>query len=156
MGPVTPNIQIQLFKRDEGRGVLAALGAQRFTVTEVSEFGQQKEHTEIYRGTEHALSFVPKVRIDLAVASERANKVIAAIQDTARTGQVGEGKIFVSPIERAVRIRTGETDKAAGQTFTDISCDEEADNGIRDIRAPKIRVIRGCSLGDRDSLSCIR
>ena len=153
---VTANIQIQLFKLDAGQSVLTALGAQGLTVTEVKGFGQHKGHTEIYRGTEYALSFVPKVRIDLVVASEQADKVIAAIQDTARTGQVGDGKIFISPNERAVRIRTGQTDKAAVQTFTDISCDEEADNGIRDIHAPKPRVIRGCSLGDHDSLSCIR
>jgi nitrogen regulatory protein P-II 2 len=150
----TANIQIQLFKLDAGQSVLMALGAQGLTVTEVKGFGQRR--TEIYRGTEYALSFVPKVRIDLVVASEQADKVIAAIQDTARTGQVGDGKVLVSPIERAVRVRTGETDKAAMQTFTDISCDEEGDNGIRDIRAPKNPVIRGCSLGDRDSLSCIR
>ena len=152
---VAANIQTQLFKLDEGRSQQMALGVQGMTVTEVKGFGQQQGPTEIYRGTEHALSFVPKVGIDL-VASEQADKVIAAIQDTARTGQVGDGKILVSPIERAVRIRTGETDKAVVQTFTDISCDEEGDNGSRDIRAPKTRVIRGCSLGDRDSLSCIR
>lgn len=153
---VAANIQIQLFKLDAGQSVLTALGAQGLTVTEVKGCGQQTGHTEIYRGTEYALSFVPKVRIDLVVASEQADKVIAAIQDTVRTGQVGDGKILVSPIQRAVRIRTGETDKAAMQIFTDISCDEEGDNGIRDIRAPKNPVIRGCSLGDRDSLSCIR
>jgi nitrogen regulatory protein P-II 2 len=152
---VAANIQTQLFKLDEGRSLQMALGVQGMTVTEVKGFGQQQGPTEIYRGTEHALSFVPKVGIDL-VASEQADKVIAAIRDTARTGQVGDGKILVSPIERAVRIRTGETDKAVVQTFTDISCDEEGDNGSRDIRAPKTRVIRGCSLGDRGSLSCIR
>jgi nitrogen regulatory protein P-II 2 len=152
---VAANIQTQLFKLDEGRSLQMALGVQGMTVTEVNGFDQQQGPTEIYRGTEHALSFVPKVGIDL-VASAQADKVIAAIQDTARTGQVGDGKILVSPIERAVRIRTGETDKAVVQTFTDISCDEEGDNGSRDIRAPKTRVIRGCSLGDRDSLSCIR
>ena len=152
---VTANIQTQLSKLDEERA-LATLGAQGIAVTEVKGFGQQKGHTEIYRGTEYASSFVPKVRIDLVAGSEQADKVIAAIKDTARTGQVGDGKISVSPIERAVRTRAGETDKGAGQTFTDISCDKEADNGIRDIRAPKTRVIRGCSLGDRDSLSCIR
>ena len=152
---VTANIQTQLSKLDERRA-LATLGAQGIAVTEVKGFGQQKGHTEIYRGTEYASSFVPKVRIDLVAGSEQADEVIATIQDTARTGQVGDGKILVSPIERAVRVRTGETDKAAMQTFTDISCDEEGDNGIRDIRAPKNPVIRGCSLGDRDSLSCIR
>jgi nitrogen regulatory protein P-II 2 len=148
---VTATIQIQLFKLEAGQSVLAALGAQGLTVTEVKGFGQQNGHTEIYRGTE----YVPKVRIDL-VASEQANKVIAAIQDAATTGQVGDGKVLVLPTKRAVRIRTGETDKAAMQTFTDISCDEEGNNGIRDIRAPKNRDIRACSLGDRNSLSCIR
>ena len=148
---VTATIQIQLFKLEAGQSVLAALGAQGLTVTGVKGFGQQNGHTEIYRGTE----YVPKVRIDL-VASEQANKVIAAIQDAATTGQVGDGKVLVLPTKRAVRIRTGETDKAAMQTFTDISCDEEGNNGIRDIRAPKNRDIRACSLGDRNSLSCIR
>ena len=120
---VTANIKIQLFKLDAGQSVLTALGAQGLAVTEVKGCGQQKRHTEIYRGPEYALSFVPKVRIDLVVAPEQADKVIAAIQDTARTGQVSDGKILVSPIERAVRVRTGETDKAVVQTFTDISCD---------------------------------
>jgi nitrogen regulatory protein P-II 2 len=152
---VAASIQTQPFKLHEGRRVRTALGVQGMTATEVKGFGQQKRPTEICRGTAHALSFVLKVRIDL-VASEQADEVEAAIQDTARTGQVGDGRILVSPIERAVRIRTGETDKAVVQTFTDISCDEEGDNGSRDIRAPKTRVIRGCSLGDRDSLSCIR
>ena len=152
---VTANILTQLSKLDEER-VLTTLGAQGIAVTEVKGFGQQKGHTEIYRGTEYASSFVPKVRIDLVAGSEQADEVIAAIQDTARTGQVGDGKILVSPIERAVRIRTGEADKAVVQTFTDISCDQEGDNGSRDIRAPKTRVIRGCSHGDHASLPCIR
>jgi nitrogen regulatory protein PII len=152
---VTANIQTQLSKLDERRA-LATLGAQGIAVTEVKGFGQQKGHTEIYGGTEYASSFVPKVRIDLVAGSEQADEVIATIQDTARTGQVGDGKISVSPIERAVRTRAGETDKGAGQTFTDISCDKEGDNGIRDIRAPKTRVIRGCSHGDHASLPCIR
>jgi nitrogen regulatory protein P-II 2 len=104
---------IKPFKLDEVQIALAALGVQGMTVTEVKGFGRQKGHTEIYRGAEYAISFVPKVRIDLVVASEQADKVVAAIQDTARTGEVGDGKIFVSPIERAVRIRTGETDEAA-------------------------------------------
>src|SRR5258706_12314103 len=144
---VAANIQTQLFKLDEGRSLQMALGVQGMTVTEVKGFGQQQGPTEIYRGTEHALSFVPKVGIDL-VASEQADKVIAAIQDTARTGQVGDGKILVLPIERAVRIRTGETDKAVVQTFTDISCDKEGDNGSRDKRPPKTRVILGSPLGN--------
>ena len=110
---VAANIQTQLFKLDEGRSLQMALGVQGMTVTEVKGFGRQKGHTEIYRGAEYAISFVPKVRIDLVVASEQADKVVAAIQDSARVGEVGDGKIFVSPIERAVRIRTGETDEAA-------------------------------------------
>jgi nitrogen regulatory protein PII len=154
---VTANIEIQLFKLDGGRSVLTALGLPGMTVTEVKGFGHHRGHAEIYRGSEYALSLVPKVRSDPVVAFEQADKVIPAIQDTARTGKVGDCKIFVSPIERAFRIRTGETDKAVVQTFTEISCDEEGDNGIRDIRPPKKnRVIRGCSLGDRDSRSCIR
>jgi len=104
---------IKPFKLDEVQSALTALGVQGMTVTEVNGFGRQKGHTEIYRGAEHAISFVPKVRIDLVVASEQADKVVAAIQATARVGEVGDGKIFVSSIERAVRIRTGETDEAA-------------------------------------------
>jgi nitrogen regulatory protein P-II 2 len=104
---------IKPFKLDEVRIALTALGVEGMTVAEVKGFGRQKGHTEIYRGAEYTVSFVPKVRIDLVIASEQADKVVAAIQDTARTGQVGDGKIFVSPIERAVRIRTGETDEAA-------------------------------------------
>jgi nitrogen regulatory protein PII len=153
---VAANTQTQPFKLDEGRRVRSVPGVHGITVTEVQGFGQQKGHTEICRATAHALSFVPTVRIDFVAASEQADKVIAAIQDTARTGHLGDGNIFVSPIERAFRIRTGETDKAAVQTFTDICCDEEGDHGIWNIRAPKTRISRGCSLGDRDSLSCIR
>jgi nitrogen regulatory protein P-II 2 len=104
---------IKLFKLDEVQSALTALGVQGMTVTEVKGFGRQKGHTEIYRGAEYAISFLPKVRIDLVVASEQADKVVAAIQDTARAGEVGDGKIVVSSIERAVRIRTGETDEAA-------------------------------------------
>src|SRR5216684_5645648 len=140
---------IKPFKLDEVQSELTALGVQGMTVTEVKGFGRQKGHTEIYRGAEYAISFLPKVRIDLVVASEQADKVAAAIRDTARVGEVGDGKIFVSSIERAVRIRTGETDEAAVQTFTDICCDEEGDHGIWNIRAPKTRISRGCSLGDR-------
>ena len=104
---------IKPFKLDEVKSALTALGVQGMTVTEVKGFGRQKGHTEIYRGAEYAISFLPKVRIDLVVASEQADKVVATIRDAARTGEVGDGKIFVSPIERAVRIRTGETDEAA-------------------------------------------
>jgi nitrogen regulatory protein P-II 2 len=104
---------IQPFKLDDVRSALTALGVQGMTVTEVKGFGRQSGHTEIYRGAEYAINFVPKIRIDLVVAAEQASKVVAAIQDTARSGEVGDGKIFVLPVERAVRIRTGETDEAA-------------------------------------------
>jgi nitrogen regulatory protein P-II 2 len=104
---------IKPFKLDEVKSALTALGVQGMTVTEVKGFGRQKGHTEIYRGAEYAISFLAKIRIDLVVASEQADKVVAAIRDTARVGEVGDGKIFVSSIERAVRIRTGETDEAA-------------------------------------------
>jgi nitrogen regulatory protein PII len=103
----------QAIKLDEVQSALTALGVQGMTVTEVKGFGRQKGHTEVYRGAEYAISFLPKVRIDLVVASEQADKVVAAIRDAARVGEVGDGKIFVSSIERAVRIRTGETDEAA-------------------------------------------
>jgi nitrogen regulatory protein P-II 2 len=104
---------IKPFKLDEVQGALTTLGVQGMTVAEVKGFGRQKGHTEIYRGAEYAVRFVPKVRIDLVVASERVDQVVAAIQNIARTGEVGDGKIFVSQIERAVRIRTGEADEAA-------------------------------------------
>jgi nitrogen regulatory protein P-II 2 len=104
---------IKPFKLDEVQTALTALGVHGMTVTEVKGFGRQRGHTEIYRGAEYTVSFVPKVRIDLVVASEQADQIVAAIQGAARVGEVGDGKIFVSPIERAVRIRTGETDEAA-------------------------------------------
>ncbi len=104
---------IKPFKLEEVRSALTAIGVQGMTVTEVKGFGRQKGHTEIYRGAEYAVNFVPKVRIDVVVTSEQADKVVAAIQETAKTGQIGDGKIFVSPIDRTVRIRTGETDEAA-------------------------------------------
>jgi len=102
---------IKPFKLDEVRGALTVLGVEGMTVTEINGFGRQKGHTEIYRGA--AVNFVPKLRIDLVVPSEQADRVIAAIQNAARTGEVGDGKIFASPVERAVRIRTGESDEAA-------------------------------------------
>jgi nitrogen regulatory protein P-II 2 len=104
---------IKPFKLDEVQGALTTLGVQGMTVAEVKGFGRQKGHTEIYRGAEYTVRFLPKVRIDLVVASERVDQVVAAIQNIARTGEVGDGKIFVSQIERAVRIRTGEADEAA-------------------------------------------
>jgi nitrogen regulatory protein P-II 2 len=104
---------IKPFKLEEVRDALMAIGVQGLTVTEVKGYGRQKGHTEIYRGAEYAVNFLPKVRIEVAVASDRAPKVVEAIIGAAKTGQIGDGKIFVMPIENAVRIRTGETDTNA-------------------------------------------
>ena len=101
---------IKPFKLDEVRDALTALGVHGLTVTEVKGYGRQKGHTEIYRGAEYAVSFLPKLKIEVAVASELVNQVIEAITAAARTGQIGDGKIFVTSLEKAVRIRTGETD----------------------------------------------
>jgi nitrogen regulatory protein P-II 2 len=104
---------IKPFKLDEVRESLSALGVQGMTVTEVKGYGRQKGHTEIYRGAEYAVSFLPKIKIELAVKSEMVDAAIEAISDKAKTGQIGDGKIFVTPIDSAVRIRTGETDNDA-------------------------------------------
>ncbi|MBA1155236.1 P-II family nitrogen regulator [Microvirga mediterraneensis] len=101
---------IKPFKLEEVRDALTALGVHGLTVTEVKGYGRQKGHTEIYRGAEYAVSFLPKLKIEVAVASEMVNQVIDAITAAARTGQIGDGKIFVTSLEKAVRIRTGETD----------------------------------------------
>ena len=101
---------IKPFKLDDVRDALTAIGVQGLTVTEVKGYGRQKGHTEIYRGAEYAVNFLPKVRLEVGVASDRAAKVVEAITAAAKTGQIGDGKIFVTPIEHAVRIRTGETD----------------------------------------------
>ncbi len=101
---------IKPFKLEEVRDALTSIGVHGLTVTEVKGYGRQKGHTEIYRGAEYAVSFLPKLKIEVAVASELVGKVIESIAAAARTGQIGDGKIFVSPIEKAVRIRTGETD----------------------------------------------
>ena len=101
---------IKPFKLDDVRDALMALGVNGMTVTEVKGYGRQKGHTEIYRGAEYAVSFLPKLKIEVAAASELVPQVIEAIAASARTGQIGDGKIFVTPLERAVRIRTGETD----------------------------------------------
>jgi nitrogen regulatory protein P-II 2 len=101
---------IKPFKLDEVRDALTNIGVHGLTVTEVKGYGRQKGHTEIYRGAEYAVSFLPKLKIEVAVAAELVDKTIDAITTTARTGQIGDGKIFVAPIERAVRIRTGEKD----------------------------------------------
>ena len=104
---------IKPFKLDEVRDALTAAGVHGLTVTEVKGYGRQKGHTEIYRGTEYAVNFLPKVKIEVAVASEMADKVVEAITAAAKTGQIGDGKIFVLNLDHAVRIRTGETNTAA-------------------------------------------
>ena len=104
---------IKPFKLDEVRDALTAVGVHGLTVTEVKGYGRQKGHTEIYRGAEYAVSFLPKVKLEVAVAAELADRAVEAIAGAARTGQIGDGKIFVSSIERAVRIRTGEQDVEA-------------------------------------------
>jgi nitrogen regulatory protein P-II 2 len=104
---------IKPFKLDEVRDALTAVGVHGLTVTEVKGYGRQKGHTEIYRGTEYAVNFLPKVKIEVAVDSAEADKVVEAIAAAAKTGQIGDGKIFVIPLDHAVRIRTGESDSAA-------------------------------------------
>ncbi|TBW36296.1 P-II family nitrogen regulator [Siculibacillus lacustris] len=104
---------IKPFKLDEVRDALTAIGVQGLTVTEVKGYGRQKGHTEIYRGTEYAVSFLPKIKIEIAVNSDQVDKVVQAISSAAKTGQIGDGKIFVYGIDQAVRIRTGETDSEA-------------------------------------------
>lgn len=104
---------IKPFKLDEVREALTSLGVEGLTVTEVKGFGRQKGHTEIYRGAEYAVSFLPKVKIEVAVKSALADRVIEAIQNAAKTGQIGDGKIFVMSVEQVLRIRTGETDAEA-------------------------------------------
>ena len=104
---------IKPFKLEEVRDALAAVGVQVITVSEVKGYGRQKGHTEIYRGAEYAIHFLPKVRLEIAVSSENADRAVDAIVKAAKTGQIGDGKIFVTSIERAIRIRTGETDNNA-------------------------------------------
>ena len=104
---------IKPFKLDDVREALAEVGITGMTVSEVKGFGRQKGHTEIYRGAEYAVNFLPKIRIEVAVPSDRVEKVVEAIITSAKTGQIGDGKIFVTAIDQAVRIRTGETDADA-------------------------------------------
>jgi nitrogen regulatory protein P-II 2 len=104
---------IKPFKLDQVREALTAVGIQGLTVTEVKGYGRQKGHTEIYRGAEYAVSFLPKIKIEVAVNDDLADKTVDAITAAARTGQIGDGKIFVFGIDQAVRIRTGETDTDA-------------------------------------------
>jgi len=104
---------IKPFKLEEVRSALTDLGLQGMTVTEVKGYGRQKGHTEIYRGAEYAVSFLPKIKIEVAIASDQVDKTIEAITTAAKTGQIGDGKIFVINLDHAVRIRTGEADAAA-------------------------------------------
>jgi nitrogen regulatory protein P-II 2 len=104
---------IKPFKLEEVREALSAIGVQGITVTEVKGHGRQRGHTEFYRGAEYAVSFVPKLKIEVAVESTLAAKVVEAIQTAGKTGQIGDGKVFVLPLESAVRVRTGETGAAA-------------------------------------------
>src|SRR5262245_56826158 len=120
---------IKPFKLDEVREALSAIGMQGITVTEVKGFGRQKGHTELYRGAEYVVDFLPKVKVEAAVKSELLERVIEAIEKSANTGKIGDGKIFVFDLEKVIRIRTGETDAAAlyGE------CNEKTD-GITGLR----------------------
>ena len=102
---------IKPFKLDEVREALSSIGVQGITVTEVKGFGRQKGHTELYRGAEYVVDFLPKVKIEAAVADELVDQVIESIEGAERTGKIGDGKIFVNPVEQVIRVRTGETDK---------------------------------------------
>ena len=100
---------IKPFKLDDVREALSDIGVQGITVTEVKGFGRQKGHTELYRGAEYVVDFLPKVKIEVAASSDQAEKIVEAISNAANTGKIGDGKIFVSSLEQVVRIRTGET-----------------------------------------------
>jgi nitrogen regulatory protein P-II 2 len=104
---------IKPFKLDSVRDALTQLGVHGLTVTEVKGYGRQRGHTEIYRGAEYAVTFLPKLKIEVAAPSDQVDKIIEAISGAAKTGQIGDGKIFVLGIDRAVRIRTGELDELA-------------------------------------------
>jgi nitrogen regulatory protein P-II 2 len=104
---------IKPFKLDDVRSALAEVGVQGITVTEVKGFGRQKGHTELYRGAEYVVDFLPKVKLELAVDDEQVDRVVEAIIETARTGKIGDGKIFVAELGQAVRIRTGEAGSRA-------------------------------------------
>ncbi|ABS62924.1 nitrogen regulatory protein P-II [Parvibaculum lavamentivorans DS-1] len=104
---------IKPFKLDEVREALTAIGVQGLTVTEVKGYGRQKGQTEIYRGAEYAVNFLPKLKIEVVVATDQTDAVVSAISGAAKTGQIGDGKIFVISVEQVLRIRTGETDAEA-------------------------------------------
>lgn len=99
---------IKPFKLDEVKDALNEIGIEGITVSEVKGFGRQKGHTELYRGAEYVVDFIPKIKMEIAVSDELVNKVVETIQNTAKTGRIGDGKIFIIPLEEAVRIRTGE------------------------------------------------
>ena len=104
---------IKPFKLEEVRQSLDAIGIMGMTITEVKGFGRQKGHTELYRGAEYVIDFLPKIKIEIAVSSDQVDAVISAITKSASTGKIGDGKIFVSPLEKVIRIRTGEEDQDA-------------------------------------------
>jgi nitrogen regulatory protein P-II 1 len=104
---------IKPFKLDDVKTALNEIGVAGMTVTEVKGYGRQKGHTEIYRGAEYVVDFVPKVKIEIVIPAEMSAKVVGAIESAAKTGKLGDGKIFVSPVEQAVRVRTGETGETA-------------------------------------------
>ena len=101
---------IKPFKLDEVREALSAIGVQGITVTEVKGFGRQKGHTELYRGAEYVVDFLPKIKLEVAVTADQLERVVEAIQNTANSGKIGDGKIFIYELDRVVRIRTGELD----------------------------------------------
>jgi nitrogen regulatory protein P-II 2 len=104
---------VKPYKLDDVREALSAIGVQGLTVSEVKGFGRQKGHTELYRGAEYQVEFLPKVKIEVAIADELLGRAVEVIQHAARTGKIGDGKIFVADLEQAVRLRTGETGEAA-------------------------------------------
>lgn len=104
---------IKPFKLDDVREALSEIGVMGMTATEVKGFGRQKGHTELYRGAEYVVDFLPKVKIETVVADDQVDRCVEVITDAARTGKIGDGKIFISPVERAIRIRTGESDDDA-------------------------------------------
>lgn len=104
---------IKPFKLEEVKDAVLKLGVSGITMTEVKGFGRQKGHKEIYRGAEYVVDFLPKIKLEVVVSSDLVSRVVKAIQETARTGEIGDGKIFVTPVDHAVRIRTGEEDRDA-------------------------------------------
>ena len=104
---------IKPFKLEEVKSALAEIGIQGMTVTEVKGFGRQKGHTEIYRGTEYTVDFLPKIKLEIVIATSQVDAAVKAVMEAARTGKIGDGKIFVGPVEQTVRIRTGERDEKA-------------------------------------------